>query len=61
MIKRARERRRCCVCGEEYKAFVLEPYEAQIPDAGSMCKECLEVAVEEEWKCWEEIEEDGTC
>ena len=49
-MKRAREHRTCCICGQEYDAFALESYEAQIPDAGDMCKECLGIMVDEEYK-----------
>lgn len=37
----------CSICGEPYQPFALESYEAQIEDADHVCKECLQVLVEE--------------
>lgn len=56
-MKRKREIKRCCVCGEEYQTFAIESWEAQIKDAEKMCKECLNTAVDEEYTDVEDDED----
>lgn len=57
MVKRSREHRTCRVCGQDYETFALESYEMQIPDAEYMCKDCLYLAVDEEYDIDKEYEE----
>ena len=47
MMKAFNPEQKCCVCGVLYKPFALESYEAQITNAEHMCKDCLQLMVDE--------------
>lgn len=47
-MKAMNPEKRCRICGEWYKPFALSGFEANnIKDADQLCKECLDLLVEE--------------
>lgn len=55
-MKEANPERRCRICGEWYKPFALAGYEANIKDADQVCKNCLQLLVDEKYPETEDFE-----
>ncbi len=51
---------RCAYCGEEYQPYAIETYEAQIENFEVLCKECLEIMVDEKYEGGKSCEQEET-